>query len=250
MLSLERRGQLPEELQLRLKKHAIPHFLEEHSDSIALCTPEKNLSYTELHQQSDSLAHHLIENSIQPHDRVAILAEPSLECAVSIVGIMKAGGVVVPIDPISQKCHISTILEQAKPKLLLSETATVPSYLSDELNTLKIKDLLDERGISIDRNPEPQDPAYLVFTLHDDKLQGIELPHHSITNLACWTKTAYQSGSEEIVAIAARLRCESFIPELLSTLCTGATVKFLPGQHLQSAPDLKQWIYDRFGEWL
>ena len=246
MLSLERRGQLPEELQLSLKKHALPHFFEEtvklNPNNIALSSPEKTLSYSELNSQANSIAHHLLENNIQPRDRVAVYAEATTACVAAILGILKVGAVYVPLDPLSQKCQISSILNESHPKLLLSGTETVPGYLADELNTLIINDLTSEDDVSIEYKPEPQDPAHIVFTKKNQDLKGIEIPHQSVSNFSCWVRTSYKPHS--IAALASRPRCESFVPELMSSLCNGATVKFLPGTHLQSVQDLKQWIYE------
>jgi len=245
MLSTERPRQLSEQLQLSLKKHPTPHFFEEaarlYPENTALSTPEECFTYRQLQAYADSIARCLIEQGIKPQERIAVFAGPTPLCVAALLGILKSGAVFVPLDPLSQKCQLTTIIEQAKPQLCLSEKDSVPSYLSDEIRTLTISSLTSKEGTAVQKDIEPQDPAHIVFTTIDQNLQGIVMPHRSLANLSCWTKEVY--GSSRTAALASRPRCDTFVSEVLSALCAGWSVKFLPGALSQSAGELKEWIY-------
>jgi arthrofactin-type cyclic lipopeptide synthetase A len=75
------------EAQVRRKPHAVAH------------RPASSLTYAQLNQRANRLAHHLRELGVQPDARVAICVERGLDLVVGLLGILKAGGAYVPLDP-------------------------------------------------------------------------------------------------------------------------------------------------------
>lgn len=246
MYALERRGQLPEELQLSLKKQTLPDLLEKVSrqspDHTALITPQKSYTFRDLQQQSAQIARCLQEKIKKQGVPVAIFAEPSWEFITALFGILKAGCQAFALDPLSQKCHISAILEITGAKWMLAGCEKVPGYLSDELNVLEINDIVsnDSSGIPAARI-SPQEVSHLIFK---DHYKGIPLTHQGAVNQIYWYQTTHEFNSQDIAALTARPRCESVIAEIFNTLCNGVTVKILPSSLLQSPDELKQWIIE------
>ncbi|NGX57645.1 MAG: Linear gramicidin synthase subunit D [Chlamydiae bacterium] len=246
MLSLERRGQLPEELQLSLKKQVLPHLLEEvcrrTPDQIALSTPNKSYSFQQLDEQSDQIARHLVSHGIEIGSRVAVFSEPSWESIIALFGVLKAGASYLALDPVSQKSQISSILEKAQPSLLIAGDQKVPGYLSDELKVLNINEILSGELLeAIELTINPQDTALIVFK---SGVKGIELTHQGVMNLVFWYRSAHGFGSQDTAPLMARPRCETAMTEILIYLCNGVTVKIPPCNLVQSPQDLKQWICD------
>ena len=72
-------------------------------DSVAVVFEDQQLSYRELNQRANQLAHYLQKRGVGPDVLVGICVERSLEMVVGLLGILKAGGAYLPIDPDSPK---------------------------------------------------------------------------------------------------------------------------------------------------
>ncbi|MBG9591086.1 hypothetical protein ABE34_01615, partial [Lysinibacillus sphaericus] len=89
------------------------------SDQIALVFEGEEVSYRELNERANVLAHKLRELGVRPDDFVAIMAERSIEMIAGIYGIIKAGAAYVPIDPTYPEERIAFMLEDCQPKAIL-----------------------------------------------------------------------------------------------------------------------------------
>ncbi|AMO95406.1 D-alanine--poly(phosphoribitol) ligase, subunit 1 [Collimonas fungivorans] len=97
----------------------------EHPDAIALVYEDGKLSgqlsYGELNQRANQLAHHLRSLGVRPDDRVALCLERSLDLAVALIATLKAGGAYVPLDPIHPDQRLAHMLEDSAPVVLLTQ---------------------------------------------------------------------------------------------------------------------------------
>ncbi|OBP13499.1 hypothetical protein A5320_18300 [Rheinheimera sp. SA_1] len=89
-------------------------------DAVALIAGEEQLSYLELDQQANRLAHYLIAQGLQPETRVAVYLERSLEMIVALLAILKAGGAYVPLDLATPAARLHYILQDSAAGLVLS----------------------------------------------------------------------------------------------------------------------------------
>ncbi|XP_031637833.1 uncharacterized protein LOC116350232, partial [Contarinia nasturtii] len=97
--------------------------VESDGQAIAVECDGKTLTYAELNIQSNRLAHYLIAEGVKLEDRIAICVERSTKLLVAILGILKAGGAYVPLDPAYSSQRLIDILLDAKPLLLLADSA-------------------------------------------------------------------------------------------------------------------------------
>ncbi|MEH2104792.1 amino acid adenylation domain-containing protein [Nostoc sp.] len=104
-------------------------------NNLALVFESQSLTYQQLNQKSNQLAHYLIQNhQIQPDTLIGICVERSLEMIIGVLGILKAGGAYVPIDPNYPKERIEFMLEDSGTSVLLTQ-----SFLLDQLPLAKLK---------------------------------------------------------------------------------------------------------------
>src|SRR5260221_2935408 len=94
----------------------------------AVVFEDKSLTYEELNERSNQLAHYLRKRGVTPDTLVGICVERSLEMVIGILGILKAGGAYLPLDPEYPKDRIRFMLEDAKTSILLTH-----SHLKDSL---------------------------------------------------------------------------------------------------------------------
>lgn len=254
MLTEKRQGQLTEKLQLSLKKKSIVSFFRQAaaaaSDEVAYQDGDKKLTYRDLDKISDNIAGSLTQEGVEKGDRVALFGEPTPMIIATIIGIIKSGGVVVPLDPLTLKKHIASAVEETRPKFVIAESPGAPSYLSEDRISFTVQELLQGLDAPQDISLEPGDSPALVFVQKGATLKGVELTHQAIANLSCWNAEVYHYTPGKNFAIGSRFRCDSFLPELLSALCQGVTVKRIPCSHVQNSGALKQWIFDEAIDWM
>src|SRR5690606_15723512 len=88
-------------------------------DNIAITYEDKQLTYRELNEKSNQLAHVLRDKGVKPDDIVGLLVERSVEMIIAILGVLKAGGAYMPIDPHYPTDRIKYMMEDSKADLLL-----------------------------------------------------------------------------------------------------------------------------------
>ncbi|MBD2816404.1 amino acid adenylation domain-containing protein, partial [Xenorhabdus sp. Flor] len=112
----------------------------QHPDTIAVLFEEQTISYSELNRRANRLAHYLITLGVRPDDRVAICVERSPEMVIGLLAILKAGGAYVPLDPACPAERLASMLEDAAPVVLLTQTAQ-PDRLASAVPTVILDDL-------------------------------------------------------------------------------------------------------------
>ncbi|MDU3970190.1 MAG: AMP-binding protein, partial [Staphylococcus epidermidis] len=154
------------------------HQVHQHPDSIALQYEQQSMTYHQLNQCANLLAYKLrLNNQIEPNDMVALIAERSLEMIIGMLGILKAGAGYIPIDPDYPEERINYIIEDAKPKAVL----TYRTSFQSDLPQMDIEFIVGSREQEID-NPRgincSEDIAYVIYTSGTTgKPKGTLVPH-------------------------------------------------------------------------
>ncbi|MEH2002992.1 MAG: amino acid adenylation domain-containing protein, partial [Nostoc sp.] len=171
-------------------------------DNIAVVFEDQSLSYQELNQKANQLAHYLLELKIEQqlpdNPLIAICVERSLLMVIGLFGILKAGGAYVPIDPNYPQERIGFMLEDCGARVLLTH-----SQIKDKL-AIKEGDrqyqvlCLDDDNFANQStdNPTPQsqpdDLAYVIYTSGSTgKPKGVMISHHAICNHMLWMQAEF-----------------------------------------------------------
>ncbi len=211
---------------------------EQHADTIAVVCENQTLSYGELNQRANRLAHHLIALGVRPDDRVAICAERSLDTIVGLLGILKAGGAYVPLDPAYPTERLAYMLEDAAPVVLLTQTAQFDRLHRSVSATVPIV-VLDAKEIPLEaqptHNPNPQvlnltsqNLAYVIYTSGSTgQPKGVMVEHRSVNRLVI--NSAYADiGTSDCVAHCANIAFDASTWEIWSALLNGARLHIVP----------------------
>ncbi|MFJ4158237.1 condensation domain-containing protein, partial [Pseudomonas sp. NPDC089752] len=157
-------------------------------DAVALVFGDAQLSYRELDQQANQLAHQLIEQGVGPDVLVGIAVERSLEMVLGLLAVLKAGGAYVPLDPEYPRDRLAYMFEDSGIELLLSQShlqLPVPAAV----RTLNL-DLHGHLGYSSAPTgvlPAPENLAYVIYTSGSTgKPKGAGNRHKALTNRLCW----------------------------------------------------------------
>ena len=105
-----------------LLQHCLDHSAERYPDHDVMRCQGQSLTYSELVQRSNALAHALIELGVQRRDRVGIYLNKGLETAIAIYGIWKAGAAYVPLDPLAPSARLSYMIADCGIRHLVSHS--------------------------------------------------------------------------------------------------------------------------------
>ena len=160
----------------------------------ALVFEDASLSYAELNEQANRLAHHLIGLGIGPEDRVALCLPRSLEMVVALLGILKAGAAYVPLDPDYPAERLAYMLADARPKVVVTTAGiSVPGLSEADLPQLRLDDpaLRAALAAAAAGNPSdaervrpltPHNPAYVIYTSGSTgRPKGVVVGHENLS---------------------------------------------------------------------
>ncbi|MBG9479246.1 amino acid adenylation domain-containing protein, partial [Lysinibacillus sphaericus] len=206
----------------------------------ALVFEEEEVSYRELNERANVLAHKLRELGVRPDDFVAIMAERSIEVITGIYGIIKAGAAYVPIDPTYPEERIEFMLEDCQPKALLLYGA---EYETD-LTKMDLKEVgIWEGNI---QNPEKvnkaEDLIYCIYTSGTTgKPKGSVISHRNVVRLV--RDTDYIELNENTVILqTGSLSFDASTLEIWGAFLNGGKVVITSQEIITDHVQLKQAI--------
>jgi amino acid adenylation domain-containing protein/non-ribosomal peptide synthase protein (TIGR01720 family) len=194
--------------------------------TIAVVDGERSLSYAELNRRANQLAHHLQEIGVGPEARVGICLERSLEMMIGILGILKAGGVYLPLDPAYPKPRLSLMLEDSAPLVVVTRLELV-SYLPESRAAVVCIDGDWER---IERQSEVNpisgvsgaNGAYVIYTSGSTgRPKGVLGLHRGAVNRCLWMWERYPFEEWEVCCQKTSLNFVDSVWEVFGPLLSG-----------------------------
>ena len=195
-------------------------------DAIAVVFGEEELSYGELNRRANQIGHHLKRLGVSCESRVGLLMERSARTIEAVLGILKSGGVYVPLDPNQPRHRLEFILEDAQTAVLLTE-----SRLAIDLprNSIKVV-CLDSDWESISQEAEwdlggqhsPDNLAYIIYTSGSTgNPKGVMIRQGSAANYAMALREVVYDGYQGAplnVSLNAPLVFDASIKQLVQLL--------------------------------
>ncbi|MBE8998684.1 amino acid adenylation domain-containing protein [Nostoc sp. LEGE 12447] len=198
-------------------------------NNLALVFESQSLTYQQLNQKANQLAHYLIQNhQIKPDTLIGICVERSSEMIIGVLAILKAGGAYVPIDPNYPKERIEFMLEDSGTSVLLTQ-----SFLLNQLPIAELKKpcqvicLDQETFTTLKENPSPQSTpnnlAYVIYTSGSTgRPKGVMIEHQAIVNLSlAWSETFQVKQNSRLLQFGS-FSFDLSVAEIATTFVTGA----------------------------
>lgn len=172
------------------KEKTIAELIEDQSlktpEKIAITFENSSLTFKELNDKSNILAHYLRSKNIQRNDIVGIILERSLELIVAILAVLKSGACYIPIDPTFPKSRINYMLTNSNSKLLIVDkfTSKKTNFENELLINLDNIENLSKDISRLEHINLPDDNSYIIYTSGSTGApKGVVLKHKSLTNL-------------------------------------------------------------------
>ncbi|GAB4560318.1 MAG: hypothetical protein Tsb0020_06870 [Haliangiales bacterium] len=199
-------------------------------DATAVIAGDDTLSYRELDQRSSKLARHLQTLDVGPDTMVGVYTDRGVDMVVALIGVLKAGGAYLPLDPSFPQDRIAYMIEDSGTPVILTQAELVEELPAHNATVLK----LDADWAEIDKQPDdapssdstkPEHLAYTIYTSGSTgKPKGVEIPHRAAVNFL--TSMAEQPGfgpDDKLLAVTT-LSFDISVLELFLPLTCGGTI--------------------------
>ncbi|MCF5268123.1 non-ribosomal peptide synthetase, partial [Pseudomonas syringae] len=190
------------------------------------------LTYAELNQQANQLAHRLIELGVEPDTRVAVSLRRGAEMVVALLGILKAGGAYVPIDPDLPSARQAYMIEDSSPQAVLTTRDLSDHLPASDLPVLVLDGHDDRAQLARQQSVNPDakalglQPNHLAYVLYTSGStgtpKGVMNEHLGVVNRLLWARDAYQVNSQDRVLQKTPFGFDVSVWEFFLPLLTGA----------------------------
>ena len=198
-------------------------------DEIALICAAEQLTYRELDERSSVIARYLQqEKGLLRGDLVGLLLERELELIPFLLGIMKAGGTYVPIDPHYPQERINRVISEAGLKLVITRGSysnlPAASGLVD-LDILSQSQALKAYSGAFAPLAQSTDVAYVLYTSGSTGVpKGVMISQQSLVNYISWAVSVYGCGAETVFPVYSSISFDLTVTSMFCTLVSGGTM--------------------------
>jgi amino acid adenylation domain-containing protein/non-ribosomal peptide synthase protein (TIGR01720 family) len=229
-------------------------------DKPAVVCEDRSIGYRELNRMSDDLARYLRRRGVDAGMPVAVLLHRSPSWVMAMIGVMKAGGVYLPIDPQYPESRIQFMLEDSGCRLLITDTSLWAfSSAFDTLQRVNLDAGLDaELDAGLDDGcfassdvgiiPEimPDQTAYMIYTSGSTGVpKGVMVPHRGPVNMAMDQIRRFGIRESDRLLQFSSPGFDASIYEMYLTFFSGATLVIVPPADIQDPERFIRYLADQ-----
>lgn len=230
--------------------HQLFEAIVEHCpDTPAVIANDRSLTFQELNRRANQLARHLRKLGVGPDVPVALCMDRSPEMIVSLIGILKAGGGYVPLDPSYPADRLCFMVQDTGGPVLLIQDSLSGLFASLPPRTRIIRIDSDWESIAKEDEDNLEIPvsetnlAYIIYTSGSTGLpKGVAVNHTSVINMIRWYQRVCALTSADRGSFVAGVGFDASVMELWANLTAGAGL-YLPDEETRLSPTLmRDWL--------
>jgi|GEM_PF-1200117 len=195
----------------------------------ALLYNQERLSYRELNQRVNQMAHYLRKAGVTEESMVPVCMKRSTCLIISILGILKAGGAYVPVDvslPLERKTYI---LDDCESQFLLVDDTSVGVLSGFSGKVINVSSTEEEISLEQKENPQwrvdPDQLSYMIYTSGTSgKPKGVMIEHKGLTNLALAQISTFGIHATDKTLQFANVSFDASVSEIFVSLVSGSTL--------------------------
>jgi amino acid adenylation domain-containing protein len=215
----------------------------------AVVFEDRSLTYQELNQKANQLAHHLQALGVRPEVPVGVCMERSAELIVALLGVLKAGGAYVPVDPAYPAERLAFMLEDSHVPVLLTQERLLESLPAVSAQIVCVDDwaqfgnqLANPLSEKAKANPSsrvrPENLAYVIYTSGSTgRPKGVQVRHETVVHLFAATRDQLGLREGDIWTVVHSSAFDFSVWEIWGSLLQGGALVVVPLEVVQSPTD-------------
>jgi amino acid adenylation domain-containing protein/thioester reductase-like protein len=212
-------------------------------DAVAVVFQDQQLTYGELNQKANQLAHYLQTLGVKPEVLVGICVERSLDMMIALLGTLKAGGAYVPLDPAYPSDRLAFMLEDSQLSVLLTQQDLLEILPECKATVVCLDTGWEAIALSSCENPisqvVPENLAYIIYTSGSTgKPKGVQIIHRSLANLLISMQREPGLTAEDTVLAITTFSFDLSVPDLYLPLIVGAKLRLIERKVASDATQL------------
>ncbi|MFC5025774.1 amino acid adenylation domain-containing protein [Streptomyces coeruleoprunus] len=212
--------------QMRCLHTLIEDQTDRTPDEIAVTFEGQDVSFAELDRRANRVAHRLRAMGVGPDQPVAISVERSVEMVVGLLGIIKAGGAYLPIDPTYPRQRVEFMLSDAQPGILLTQTHLLDGLPEHGARTLLLdrpEEFEDQPDTRPECSPGLDDLVYMIYTSGSTgRPKAAMMTHRGVVNRLLWKQEYFGLTPDDRVLQKTPFSFDVSVWEFFWPLLTGA----------------------------
>jgi amino acid adenylation domain-containing protein len=198
-------------------------------EAVALIFGEEQLSYGELNERANRLAHYLRERGVGRESLVGVLMERTPELVVALLSVLKAGAAYVPLDTAWPAARLAFLLADTGAALVLTEQALAERVSGVRADVVCVDRLSEEFERQSESNPATavgvENLAYVIYTSGSTGIpKGVAITHGSANALLHWAQRVYSTEQLRYTLAATSICFDLSIYELFLPLSVGTSI--------------------------
>jgi amino acid adenylation domain-containing protein/thioester reductase-like protein len=218
-------------------------------DAAAVVSAAGDLTYRQLRESANQLAHYLRSRGVTPETLVGVGLERGAETIRGLLAVLKAGGAYLPLDPSLPSRRLAQMQEEAGVRLILTRSGNAAAFAAGDALLLPVDELAAEIASQPVTAPEvslrPANLAYAIWTSGSTgRPKAVAVSHDSLGHLGRDVVRAYELTPQDRVLQLASLGFDTSLEQILAALLSGAAL-VLPGAGPVAPTDLIRYLAEQ-----
>jgi amino acid adenylation domain-containing protein len=211
--------------------------VERSPEALAVVFGQWTLTYRQLEERANQLAHHLRHLGVEPETRVGVCIERSIDLVVALLGVLKAGGAYVPLDPDYPRERLAYMLSDADARVLLTQSHLLGGVPEHTAHTVCVDgDAPRIRAWPTTPPTELASSRHLAYVMYTSgstgNPKGVAVEHQALVNHMAWLQWQLALSADDRVLQKTAISFDVSAWEVFWPLLTGATLVVAePGRH-------------------
>ncbi|WP_165612257.1 AMP-binding protein, partial [Mycolicibacterium setense] len=210
-------------------------------DAAAVCFDGRSMSYRELDEASNRLAHLLMAEGAGAGECVGLMTGRSADAVVAILGVLKSGAAYLPIDPVVPDARVEFMLGDAAPVAVITTTELMDRLAGFGVAVIDLADpRIDVQSATPLPVPAPEDIAHIIYTSGTTGVpKGVAVTHQNVTRLFDGMDVGVEMGPRQVWAQCSSLAFDYSVWEIWGALLHGGRLVVVPESTTRSPQDLQ-----------
>lgn len=201
----------------------------------ALIVGEKTVTYRQLLDRANRLAHYLKQRGVQPGDLVAVCLRRTADMVAAVLAITRAGAAYVPLDPDYPKDRLAFMLEDARASFVITQWALLDRLPDQSSRVINLEQIDAELAACPNTEPErshtPDAVAYVIYTSGSTgRPKGVVIRHRAAVNTIDWVNQTFGIGPRDRLLFVTSLAFDLSVYDIFGVLGAGGSL-YLADEH-------------------